>query len=250
MELNRAYQNKIAGFLSKAATYCSVPLLCLVLITVVAANAYSQNAESNFAVVISTVNKSGEQETTAMNKFKFGETVSVKVEITNLSDKVINVPQGIGFSRPVLFRDGRPVPYTKQVSDQFSKGDGGLISNMLFPKPNQSQTEILDLNDFYEPLKPGRYQLSLERRFFKTGKIHSNAVTFEIEEKDSKEDFKAAFSSKQRRIKAEEAKTADTDNKEQSKDRYNRRPVIFYEPEARKSSRNENRSYRCRVRDN
>ena len=30
------------------------------------------------------------------------------------------------------------------------------------------------------PLKPGKYQLSLERRFFKTDNIVSNTVLFEI----------------------------------------------------------------------
>jgi hypothetical protein len=40
-------------------------------------------------------------------------------------------------------------------------------------------TEIPDLNETYEPLVPGRYQLSPERRFFKDD-IPSNAVMFEV----------------------------------------------------------------------
>jgi hypothetical protein len=180
MKPKKVCQKKSIVFLSKAATCSLMQLFCLVLITAITTNAYSQNTESKFRVVISTVSGSSEEEATAKNKFKVGEAVQVKVEITNLSDKVINVPKGIGFSRPTLFHNGQLIPYRKEVSDQFKKGDGGLISGILLPKPNQSQAEILDLNDFYEPLKPGQYQLSLERRFFKTSKIGSNAVTFEI----------------------------------------------------------------------
>jgi hypothetical protein len=55
---------------------------------------------------------------------------------------------------------------------------------MLIPKPDEMLTEILDLNEYYEPLSPGKYQLTLQRRFFKVDdtevNIPSNAVIFEV----------------------------------------------------------------------
>jgi hypothetical protein len=175
-------------------------LLCAVLVIAVTVNTYSQSDKPSFRVVISTVSGSGEKGTAAKDSFKVGEEVQIKVEITNLSNKVINIPKGIGFSRPTLFHNGQLVSYREEVSKQFRKGEGGSITGMLFPKPNESQSEILDLNDYYEPLEPGQYQLSLERRFFKVNdnaiKIQSNAVTFEVVSCDKK--WKAKSSLKNR----------------------------------------------------
>ncbi|RMG04563.1 MAG: hypothetical protein D6735_06735 [Acidobacteria bacterium] len=170
--------------LTEAADCKFTSLLCTILFATMIINAYSQSTKPNFRVIISTVSVSSEGEVTAKDSFEVGEAVQIKVEITNLSDKRINVPKGLGFSRPRLFRDGELVPYREEIGKQFDKHEGGRISGMLFPKPNESQSEIIDLSDFYEVLKPGQYQLSLERRFFKVDdspiNIQSNAVTFKI----------------------------------------------------------------------
>jgi hypothetical protein len=177
MKLKKVCQNEIANCVFAW-------LFCIALTVIVTANAYSQSAAPNFRVVILTVSGTSEEEMTAKDRFKIGEAVQVKVEITNLSNKRINIPKGPGFSRPTLFHDGQLVPYREEISKQFETGKGVGVSGMLFPKPNETQTDILDLSDFYEPLEPGQYQLSLERRFFKVGGIdiyiESNAVTFEV----------------------------------------------------------------------
>jgi hypothetical protein len=156
-------------------------LFCLLVITV---NVYSQNAKPDFRVIISTVTDSSEDETKPKDIFTIGEAIKIKVEITNLSSKRINVPKGPGFSRPILFRDGQLVPYKEETRKRFETGVGVGVSGMLSPKPNETQTDILDLNEFYEPLGPGKYQLSLERRFFKVEdtaiNIPSNAVMVEV----------------------------------------------------------------------
>lgn len=107
-------------------------------------NAYSQSDKPVFRVVVSTVSGTSEEEMKAKDNFKIGEEVQIKVEITNLSNKVINIPKGIGFSRPTLFHNGQLVSYREEVSKQFRKGEGGSITGMLFPKPNESQSELLD----------------------------------------------------------------------------------------------------------
>ena len=156
-------------------------LFCLLVITV---NVNSQTAKPYFRVIISTVTDLGEDETKPKDSFKIGETIKIKVEITNLSSKRINVPKGPGFSRPTLFRDGQLVLYKEETRKRFETGVGVGVSGMLSPKPNETQTDILDLNEFYEPLDPGKYQLSLERRFFKVDdtsiNIPSNAVMLEV----------------------------------------------------------------------
>lgn len=151
-------------------------LFCFLVITV---SVYSQNAKSDFRVAISTVTDSGEDETKPKDSFKVGEVVKLKVEITNLTDKRINVPKGMDYSRPTLFRDGELVSYREDVNKR-DKREYRSVTGMLLPNPNETQSEILNLNDFYEPLKPGKYQLSLERWFFKIDSIPSNAVMFEV----------------------------------------------------------------------
>jgi hypothetical protein len=146
---------------------------------------YSQNTEPSFRVVISTVSGPSDEEITAKGSFKVGETVKVKVEITNLSNKQINIPKGIDYSRPTLFRDGQLVLYRKEIIDR-EKRKYRSLTGMLYPKPNEMQPEILDLSEFYEPLKPGKYRLSLERRFFKTDNLVSNTVLFEVVSCDKK----------------------------------------------------------------
>ncbi len=155
-------------------------LFCLLAVTV---SVHSQNVKPDFRVVISTAINAGEDETTPKDSFKVGEPVKLKVEITNLSSKRVNVPKGSDYSRPTLFRDGQLVPYRKEITDR-EKRNYRSVTGMLLPKPNEMQTEILNLNEYYEPLGPGKYQLSLQRSFFKVGdtevNVPSNGVMFEV----------------------------------------------------------------------
>lgn len=150
-------------------------LFCLLLTAV---GVYSQNAKPDFKVVISTVTDSGEDETTPKDSFKVGEAVKIKVEITNFANEVIEVPEGIVYTSPTLFNDRELVSYHEEARERFKKGQ--YITGSRNILPNQSRSEILDLSDYYAPLKPGKYQLSLERRFLKSDNIGSNTVLFEV----------------------------------------------------------------------
>lgn len=134
-------------------------------------------------VIISAVSVSGEDETTTKNNFKLGEDVKVKVEITNLSTKSINVPKGVDYSRPTLFRDGQLVPYRKEITDR-EHLNYRSVTGVQVLKPDETLTEILNLNEYYELLIQGKYRLSLQRRFFKVSDaepdIWSNEVIFEV----------------------------------------------------------------------
>lgn len=93
-------------------------------------------------------------------------------------------------NRPRLLRDNQEVSYRNGLSDLLKKkeGDDGIISvNVITLEPNQEKTlEYLDLSKWYEPLQPGHYQLSMQRRFIQGGKwVDSASVTFEVVPKDS-----------------------------------------------------------------
>ena len=161
------------------AINCKFTLLfCIVLNIALTVNVHSQNVEPNLRVIISTVNDTGERQMITKDSLEFGEAVQIKVEITNLSNKIVEVPEGMVYSRPILFNNGQLVSYNKEASNRFKKGKYITLSRNILP--NQSRSEIIDLSNYYESLEPGQYQLSLARRFFNMGSVESNAVTFKI----------------------------------------------------------------------
>jgi hypothetical protein len=92
-------------------------------------------------------------------------------------------------NRPRLLRDNQEVSYRNGLSDLLKKkeSDGDIISlNVITLEPNHEKTlEYLDLSNWYEPLQPGHYQLSTQRRFIQGGKwVDSASITFEVIAKD------------------------------------------------------------------
>ena len=93
-------------------------------------------------------------------------------------------------NRPRLLRDNQEVPYRNGLTDLLKRkeSDGEIISPYVITlEPNHEKTlEFLDLSNWYEPLQPGHYQLSTQRRFVKGGKwVDSDSITFEVKAKDS-----------------------------------------------------------------
>ena len=88
-------------------------------------------------------------------------------------------------NRPRLLRDNQEIAYRNGLSDLLKKKetDGDIISlNVITLEPNHEKTlEYLDLSNWYEPLQPGHYQLSTQRRFIQGGKwVDSASITFEV----------------------------------------------------------------------
>jgi hypothetical protein len=77
-------------------------------------------------------------------------------------------------NRPRLLRDNQEVPYRNGLTDLLKKNESGgdIISLYVITlEPNHEKTlEYLDLSNWYEPLQPGHYQLSTQRRFIQGGK--------------------------------------------------------------------------------
>lgn len=145
-------------------------------------SAFSLSHVQDYTVTISTVLMSCTDKLIERGQYRIGEQVQVKVVMTNTSTKTLNVPKGEDYYRPQLFRDGQLMSYRKEVSERIEKlgkGTGSRITGFFFLKPNEPQVGTIDLNYWYEPLEAGRYQLSLERIFFKQ-KVESNVVSFEV----------------------------------------------------------------------
>lgn len=136
----------------------------------------------DYTVMISTVLVPYKNKAIERERYAVGEPVQVKVVMTNASTQTLNVPKGEDYYRPQLFRYGQLVAYRKEVSERIEKlgaGTGARITGFFFLKPNEPQSDTIDLDYWYGPLEAGHYQLTLQRIFFKQ-RAESNAVLFEV----------------------------------------------------------------------
>jgi len=93
-------------------------------------------------------------------------------------------------NRPRLLRGNQEVSYRDGLTELLKKkeSEGDIISlNTITLEPNHEKTlEYLDLSNWYEPLQPGHYQLSTQRRFVQGGKwVESASITFEVKAKET-----------------------------------------------------------------
>lgn len=133
-------------------------------------------------------------------RYSVGETVPVSITMTNNSDQPVQVCDSdtLYQDRPKLVKDGQPVPYisgqsqllrTVQTDRTCSKFD--LVDPVIL-KPGESRVVdwfiLAEGNDpkgdmsWYEPLAPGKYELSIQRRLecCDGPMLQSNKINFEV----------------------------------------------------------------------
>jgi hypothetical protein len=121
--------------------------------------------------------------------FKEGDPVTFRLLITNISWQKVSFScaDSLRDQRPRLVRDGDEVPFSKHTAEILrgkEEDPVGRSSRAATLEPNETLTELVDLRDWYEPLKPGHYQLTVRRRFYLGGKwIESPAITFDVDPK-------------------------------------------------------------------
>jgi hypothetical protein len=101
-----------------------------------------------------------------------GGKVRVQTVMTNLSSEDMDFTLYDLYyqSRPLLVRDGEVVPYRKEVSELVEQKESNprltrIYSYRALDPHKATRIEILELDDWYEPLKPGRYGLTVRYRF-------------------------------------------------------------------------------------
>ena len=121
-------------------------------------------------------------------QFRLGEKVLLELWMTNRGTDPLGVEMGRPFfqNRPRLARDGRPVLYRTGIPGHLRAEDrhagmlGSAIPYRLEPGAPKS-VYIIDLDEWYEPLELGRYQITLRHRFWgRERPVESNTVTFEV----------------------------------------------------------------------
>jgi hypothetical protein len=134
------------------------------------------------------------------NRFKVGEQVPVSIAMTNTAAQPANVcnTSTLYQELPTLVRDGQTVPYSTWQSSQLSDAkknhtcENQDLPDPVILKPNESS--IVDwfiLVDstvstgslaWYDSLAPGKYELTIQRRFgcCDGPMVESNKISFEI----------------------------------------------------------------------
>jgi hypothetical protein len=103
-----------------------------------------------------------------VTRFKVGDEMSFEVSVTNRLNEPIMIilPETYENFRPQMFKDGEPMPYADKATQALeSRKIIRVTTNMMSATLEPSQTRrfgYFNLNAWYEPLKPGSYQLLLK----------------------------------------------------------------------------------------
>ena len=130
--------------------------------------------------------ESSESPEAQIKPYKVGDDIFFRLLITNTSSEKVGFSTADPFyyNRPLLLRDGESVPYRDHVVELLKSReeypDERSVRGPTLP-PHETHTEIIELKRWYGPLQPGRYLLTVKRRFIWGGEwIESPSLTFEV----------------------------------------------------------------------
>lgn len=133
---------------------------------------------------------SGEEEKKGkrtVEHFNSGSKINFRLIITNASEEQVFGCSEFDshiLNRPQLYRDGELVSYRENVKELLEVKDRRYASRRAMGfaiEPKMSITERVSLDDWYEPLQPARYELSVWHRFIWGGEwLESPSLTFEV----------------------------------------------------------------------
>ena len=87
--------------------------------------------------------------------------------------------------RPELMQDGEIVPYSKAAQEGVRIADtqphNGSSKEIVMQPGREYETHYINLDKWYAPLQPGRYQLKIRKRFVWNGDwVESNPLIFDV----------------------------------------------------------------------
>jgi hypothetical protein len=122
--------------------------------------------------------------------YKVNDPIRFDLFITQNSTEKITmwVPAASCYQcRPELMKDGEIIPYSKTRQNQIDSDESGRsLSNssgsiITFEPGREFGPQSIDLDSWYDPPTPGRYQLTARKQFVRGGDwVVSNSVYFEV----------------------------------------------------------------------
>jgi hypothetical protein len=147
-----------------------------------------------------SISTTGDALSGTTNRYKVGDQIVVAITMTNASEQQQNVcvSSNLYQNVPRLTRDGLDLPYIKwQSYEQINAERNRVCEDLDLPEPVSLRPHESKMTDFfvlvdssvatgaeawYEALKPGRYELSIQRRLACCDgpAIPSNQISFEV----------------------------------------------------------------------
>jgi hypothetical protein len=156
------------------------------------------NAASSAQTIKLTISTGGGIFGAARDRFKVGEEIPVTITMTNASPqaKYVCVSSPLYQDLPKLTKDGAVVPYMDwQSYELVNTQKNRTCQNESLPEPvllNPDKATVVDWlvladasedeNGWYDPLAPGHYQLSMERKMdcCDGPMLESNVISFDV----------------------------------------------------------------------
>ena len=136
--------------------------------------------------LLPTLPESGESPESQVKPYKVSDRIAFHLLITNTSSAKVAFSNAdlYFYSRPLLLRDGESVPYrdhvVKLLKSRDLYPDERSVRGPNLP-PNETYFEIIEMERWYGRLPPGRYLLTVKRRFIWGGEwLESPPITFEV----------------------------------------------------------------------
>ncbi|HUS09040.1 MAG TPA: hypothetical protein VMZ30_01150 [Pyrinomonadaceae bacterium] len=130
----------------------------------------------------------GEESSVLAQPYTHGDKLYFRLRMTNISLLPAEIPIDDPYSqnRLLLYKDGDLVAYRKEIDELLKARDKEPSEHVMGWRaqlgPNESRViDRFNLNDWYDDLGPGHYQLSVRHRF-QIGQewYESASITFEI----------------------------------------------------------------------
>jgi hypothetical protein len=130
--------------------------------------------------------------------FRAGEPITIVVSMINRGNEMTGVTIADPYyqNRPKLMKDGQEIPYRSEVVEvlKWKEREGcgaGRIFGVGLEPNGKKDVDFLMINEgprvthniiWYAPLEPGKYELSIRRRFgcYKEPEAESNTIQFEV----------------------------------------------------------------------
>jgi hypothetical protein len=125
----------------------------------------------------------------AARPFKPSENIYFELVVTSNLPDPIEVQSFNRYyqNRPELFHDGEPVAYLKDIAKSLASTDAHadyerFIETTTLLPATPTKAGKLELRDWYETLKPGRYRLVNRHRFIFGGDwVETSPISFEVQ---------------------------------------------------------------------